>query len=161
METTEINKLLNLEAIKNLRIRYAHYLDSNNIDGLISLFTEEAICQTDRDPWRGREEIRKGLVKAFKDYDTENHGSYPFLHAITNHWIEMINSDTAQGRCYLIDLVTERPKNASTLLLLGLYSDEYKKIGDQWFISRSRLDLVWPERNVEGGEPGKNLNLPS
>ena len=160
MNTKEINKLLSLEAIKNLRIKYAHYLDSNNIEGLVSLFTEDAICQTDRNPWRGRVQIRSGLKKAFKDYDTENHESYPFLHSITNHWIEILDDTTAEGRCYLTDLVTERPKNESTLLLLGLYSDEYKCIDDKWYISRSRLDVIWPERNVEGGEPGKNLILP-
>lgn len=160
MDTKELKTLLNLEAIKKLRIKYAHYLDSNNIDGLVSLFTEDAICQTDRNPWRGRHEIREGLKKAFNDYDTEKYGSYPFLHAITNHWIEIMSEKKAQGRCYLIDLVTQRPKSESTLLLLGLYSDEYQFVDGDWYISKSRLDLVWPEHNVGGGEPGKDLVLP-
>lgn len=160
MSTQALEKLLKIEEIKNLRIRYAHYLDSKNFEALISLFTEDAICQTDRNPWRGREEIREGLKKAFADYDTHNHGSYPFLHAITNQWVELTGEDTAEGRCYLIDLVTQREQNVNPLLLLGIYADEYKDIDGHWYISRSRLDLAWPTRDIGGGEPGKGLVLP-
>jgi hypothetical protein len=160
MDISTIEKFIAIEEIKNLRIRYAHYLDSNNIEKVISLFSDDAICQTDRNPWRGRSEIKSGLEKAFSDYDQQRHGSYPFLHAITNQWIELTSPDTAEGRCYLIDLVSERNNGESPLLLLGLYSDEYKLLDGKWYINRSRLDIIWPERNVEGGEPGKNLVLP-
>jgi len=156
-----IEKLCNIEEIRSLRVKYAHYLDGNNLENLTGLFTEDTIVQTDREPWIGRNGVLEGLRKAFRDYDTNQHGNYPFMHAITNHWIEFTGPTTAQGRCYLIDLVTARPKDQNPLLLLGLYSDEYKQISGKWYISRSRLDVIWPERNVEGGEPGKNLSLPT
>ncbi|MBF6643877.1 MULTISPECIES: nuclear transport factor 2 family protein [Chryseobacterium] len=155
-----VEDILAIERIKKLRIKYAHYLDSGNIEGLLSLFSADAICQTDREPWRGREEIRTGLEKAFADYDSQKHGSYPFLHAITNQWVELTGNGTAQGRCYLIDLVTQRDKGESPLLLLGIYSDEYRLIEDSWQITRSRLDLAWPQRDILGGEPGIDLQLP-
>lgn len=160
MNSKELDKLIHIEAIKNIRIKYGHYLDSNNLKELVNLFTKDAIVQTDREPWHGREGIQAGLEKAFKDYDKNEHGNYPFLHAVTNHWIEIMSENKAQGRCYLIDLVTGRPKNDNPLLLLGLYSDQYELIDSKWYISHSRLDLIWPERNVKGGEPGKNLVLP-
>jgi hypothetical protein len=147
MNTEKIEQLLNIEAIKNLRILYSHYLDSNRLEESTNLFTEDAVVQTDRDPWRGRQGIFTGLTKAFKDYDKSNHGSYPFLHAVTNHWVEITGPSTAKGRCYLIDLVTGRPKNESPLLLLGLYADEYVLIEGKWYIQESKLDLVWPDRN--------------
>jgi len=148
MVNDKIEQLLNIEAIKNLRILYSHYLDSNRLVELTQLFTIDAIVQTDRNPWKGREEIYTGLDKAFKEYDQNNHGNYPFLHAVTNHWIELTGATTAKGRCYLIDLVTGRPKNERPLLLLGLYHDKYSLVADKWQISESRLDLVWPERNI-------------
>jgi hypothetical protein len=144
----KIEKLLHIEAIKNLRILYSHYLDSNTLEEITQLFTADAIVQTDRDPWKGRDGIFAGLKKAFKEYDQNNRGNYPFLHAVTNHWVDITGSTTAKGRCYLIDLVTGRPKNESPLLLLGLYVDDYVLIDDKWQISESRLDLVWPERNI-------------
>ena len=136
-------------------ILYSHYLDSNRLEELTKLFTVDAIVQTDRDPWRGRDGIHAGLDKAFKDYDQNNHGNYPFMHAVTNHWVEITGPERAKGRCYLIDLVTARPKNESPLLLLGMYADEYMLIEGKWYISESRLDLVWPERNVENGKVDK------
>ncbi|WP_442591791.1 nuclear transport factor 2 family protein [Pedobacter sp. AW31-3R] len=147
MNTERIEKLLHTEEIRNLRIKYSHYLDSYQLEELTMLFTEDATVQTDRDPWHGRAGIYAGLDKAFKEYDRNNHGNYPFLHAVTNHWIEITSPTTAQGKCYLIDLVTGRPKNEKPLLLLGLYADEYVLIGNKWYISKSRLDVVWPERN--------------
>jgi hypothetical protein len=160
MNNEEIKKLLTLEEIKKLRTLYSHYLDSNNMDGLLSLFTKEAICQTDRETWRGHEEIKQGLSLAFIEFDKEKRGSYPFLHAVTNQWVEITGIDIAQGRCYLIDFATARTPEENALLLLGIYADEYKFIGGKWYIDRSRLDLIWPKRNGGGGYPGKSLVLP-
>lgn len=139
----KIDKLLAIEEIKNLRIRYTHLLDSNQIGDITNLFSEDALCQTDREPWRGRTEIKKGLEKAFSDFDIKNETQYPFLHVVTNQHVELLGENEARGICYLTDNVTQRNKSDSTLLLLGIYKDEYKKINGQWFITKSNLDVVW------------------
>lgn len=158
---TDVSRLLAIEAIKNLRQRYCHYLDANQMDSLAALFTEDAICQVDRGTWRGRDAIRQGLADAFTAFDTDKRGRYPFLHAITNQWVELLDEDRAEGRCYLIDLATEGPKTSNPLFLLGLYADEYRSVDGRWLISRTRLDVVWPEPNVGGGNPGNDLMLPT
>lgn len=159
--TTEISKLLAIEAIKNVRKRYCHYLDAHRMEALAQLFATDAICQVDRGVWRGRDAIREGLSRAFTAFDTQSDGRYPFLHAITNQWVELLGEDRAEGRCYLIDLVTTRLPSESPFLLLGLYADEYRLVDGDWLISRTRLDVVWPERNGGGGDPGSGLVLPS
>ncbi|MED5597272.1 nuclear transport factor 2 family protein [Janthinobacterium sp. P210006] len=156
-----VQTLLDLEAIKNLRIRYSHLLDSNRIAELAELFAPDAVCNAGLGEWRGRNAIRAGLQRAFDDYDTERHGSYPFLHAVTNHWVELLDADTAQGRCYLIDLHTRQPEQRDPWILLGAYADEYRRIDGRWQISRSQLDIVWPARNGGGGQPGDDLELPA
>jgi hypothetical protein len=160
MNTDEVSKLLTIEEIKKLRVLYSHYLDGNDMESLAGLFTTDAVCQTEGEPWRGREEIKKALSAAFTEYDQQKLGSYPFLHPVTNQWIELIDEDTAQGRCYLIDFFTQRAAAENPLLLVGIYADEYKKLEGKWYISRSRLDLVWPKRNGGGGYPGNGLVLP-
>lgn len=145
--TADLHHLVSLEAIRTLRLRYCHHLDANRMDELGALFTEDAICQVDRAGWTGRDAIKAGLAQAFRDFDTEQRGEYPFLHAVSNHWIEILDEDRAEGRCYLIDFVTQRPAGENPLLLLGVYVDEYRRVDGEWLISHTRLDVVWPEHS--------------
>lgn len=158
--TDNTQKLLDLEDIKNLRIKYGHYFDSNSMSDLGELFATDAIVDAGHGNWYGRDAIRAGLQKAFINYDLEKRGTYPFMHAVTNQWVEFIDADTAQGRCYLVDLQTIVKPERDPWILLGMYADEYRRIDGRWYITRSRLDVVWPTRNVGGGNPGKDLVLP-
>lgn len=160
MLEAEVRKWLDIEAIRTLRIKYAHLLDTNRIDALANLFTTDALCIAGRGQWCGRGEIHAGLAEAFNAYDQHRHGSYPFHHAITNHWVELIDTTTAQGRCYLLDLATTGELNGNPWILLGSYADEYRKIDGIWYISRTQLDITWPDRQVGGGLPAQDLQLP-
>lgn len=160
MLESQIRQLLDIEAIRSIRLKYAHLLDANHLDELTLLFTEDAICEVGRGQWRGREAIRQGLEAAFQAFDKNATGIYPFHHAIVNQWVELIDETTAQGRCYLLDLATARDPDESPWILLGSYADEYKRKDGEWQISRSQLDITWPKRQVGGGLPGRSLVLP-
>lgn len=147
---TDLASLLDKEAIKDLRILYAHCLDSNNIQAMDQVFTDDAVVEVTVGKMEGIDAIRAGLGNAFKLFDRDRRGSYPFMHAIVNHSVRLTGPDTAEGRCYLIDFETASKADPNPLLLLGLYADEYKRIGGQWRIARTRLDVVWPER-PDGG----------
>jgi hypothetical protein len=157
----ELTRLITLEAIRDLRLRYCHYLDANRMQALGELFTPDAVCQVDRGTWRGRDAIREGLSNAFVAYDIHQRNTYPFLHAVSNHWIELLDDDRAEGRCYLIDFDASRQPTENPLLLLATYADEYRRVDGRWLISRTRLDVVWPQPDVGGGDPGNGLVLPS
>jgi hypothetical protein len=92
----------------------------------------------------GIEAIQSGLNDAFKLYDRDHRENYPFMHAITNHWVQLTGPDTAQGRCYLIDFETASKPDPNPLLLLGIYADEYTRIDGEWRITHTRLEVVWP-----------------
>lgn len=157
----KVQKLIDLEEIKNLRIKYAHFLDSNSIAELSEVFAVDAVVNVGQGEMQGREAIQAGLAQAFAQYDREQHGTHPFLHAVTNQWVELIDADTAQGRCYLLDLHTVTNTNAQRdqWILLGMYADEYRRIDGRWYITRSRLDVAWPSRSIGGGHPGRGLVL--
>lgn len=156
----KIQTLLDTEEIRNLRTLYSHYLDGNRLHALDQVFTRDAVVETTAGIWRGIDAIAAGLTEAVKLYDRDRRGSYPFLHAVTNHWVKLTGADTAEGRCYLIDLETASKKDPNPLFLLGLYADAYVRTENGWRIQRSRLELFWPQRNEVGGEPGEML-LPS
>ncbi|QEI08519.1 nuclear transport factor 2 family protein [Pigmentiphaga aceris] len=144
---TRINALLDREEIRELRTRYAHYLDSNNIAALDQVFSADAVVEVTVGRMEGIDAIRLGLNDAFKQFDRDHQGSYPFMHAIVNHQITLTGTDHAEGRCYLIDFETASKPDPNPLLLLGLYADEYRRIDGEWRITRSRLEVVWPQRS--------------
>jgi hypothetical protein len=157
-----LKTLLDIEEIRNLRTLYSHHLDSNNLASLDEVFAVDAIVEVTVGTMRGLDEIREKLDGAFKLFDRDHQGRYPFLHAVANHWVKITGPDTAEGRCYLLDFETASKPDPSPILLLGLYADEYKRIDGAWRISRSRLEVVWPERNAGGGgQPGRDMVLPS
>jgi hypothetical protein len=140
--------LLDREEIRNLRTIYAHHLDSNNIAALDQVFSADAVVEVTVGKMEGIDAIRVGLNEAFKLYDRDHRGSYPFMHAITNHWVKLTGPDTALGRCYLIDFETASKPDPNPLLLLGIYADEYKRIDGEWRITHTRLEVVWPASNT-------------
>ncbi|HCN64373.1 MAG TPA: nuclear transport factor 2 family protein [Pseudomonas sp.] len=144
----KLKALLDREEIRALRTLYAHHLDSNNIAALDQVFSADAVVEVTVGKMQGIDAIRAGLAEAFTLFDRDKQESYPFMHAIVNHWIQLTGPDTAQGRCYLIDFETASKPDPNPLLLLGLYADQYQRIDGEWRITHTRLEVVWPERNA-------------
>jgi hypothetical protein len=143
-----IEDLLEIEEIKNLRIMYSHYYDGVDIPNLVGLFTDDAICEFGEafgGDWIGKDTIRENFTK----FATEEGIIHSVMHATTNPWIRLIDSDTAHGRWYLLDIITDVERE-NPLGLFGIYDDVYKKIDGDWKIHRTRIDFLWPRREFEG-----------
>ncbi|MCJ2187667.1 nuclear transport factor 2 family protein [Novosphingobium beihaiensis] len=139
--------LLDKEAIRTLRLHYSALLDGGQASRMDEVFTEDAEVAVTVGTMKGLAEIRKSLAEAFVSFDTLGRESFPFLHAVANHQITLTGPDTAQGSCYLLDFVTDRPEERHPFLLLGLYRDQYLRTGAGWRIACSRLDVLWPHEN--------------
>jgi hypothetical protein len=158
---TEIEILVETEKIRKLRILYSHYLDSKDLDRLAGLFTEDVICEFGNyGTWYGRTELRARYEEVQIKRDGPHGAPYPTLHVVTNHWVELTGEDSAEGRCYLVDLLTSDP-NSGPMRLLGIYDDEYRKVEGEWKIYRTRIDFLWPQRDLLGGAPGRRIPHPS
>ncbi len=152
-----IEELLIIEELRTLRQAYSAYYDTQDIDNLVELFTEDAVCEFGKNygVWRGRQEIRANYLESFKAVGS----SMDALHVITNPWIKLTGKNEAHGRCYLIDLLTRQKPvtglatpggHGNPLLYLGIYEDDYRKVGDTWLISHTTLHFLWPERSFDG-----------
>lgn len=148
-----IDRLLAIEEIKDLRLAYSAYFDSQDIEKLGSIFTEDAVCEFDEQyggDWVGRETIRANYAAVAEQVGAP----YNAIHAATNPWIELTGPDTAKGRWYLIEYLTRQGALTSPgghdnpLFYLGIYQDEYRKVDGKWLISRVRLEFLWPERSL-------------
>ena len=143
---TTIEDLLDIHEIENLRILYSAYFDGREIDNLMGLFSDDAVCEFGPEyggDWEEPETIRNSFLK----YMEREGQAWSVLHAITNHSIELTGPGTARGRCYLLDL-NLADSNPDPLYLFGGYDDLYKKVDGQWLIYRTRLDFLWPTRYI-------------
>ncbi|TNI66992.1 nuclear transport factor 2 family protein [Aeromonas media] len=142
---SRINALLDREEIRALRLRYSQLLDGNQADRMDEIFTEDAEVRVTVGVMKGLAEIKKSLKEAYQTFDTKQRSHFPFMHAVSNHEITLIDERTASGSCYLLDLVTDRDATQHPFLLLGRYLDRYVRVQGQWRIASSTLDVLWPE----------------
>lgn len=143
-----IEELLQIEAIRQLRVLYSHHFDGKQLDELVDLFTDDAVCEFGPDyggDWVGKAQIRANYAK----YLESEGPAFGVLHAVTNHNVRLVDPGTALGRAYLLDLRTTEGV-ANPLILFGVYDDLYKKSGGRWRIHRTRIDFLWPKRHYSG-----------
>ena len=122
-------------------------MDTGRIDELGALFTEDAVCQFGTfGTWEGRETIREN----FAQVDRDLHHGVPFhaVHSNSDHWIDFTGPDTAIGRGYLIDMVTEKAPDEIPIVVIGVYDEEYRKVEGAWKIARCTLQFLWPDKQV-------------
>jgi SnoaL-like domain len=150
-----IEELLALEEIRLLRAAYTAHLDSQDLDRLADLFTEDAVCAYPAEyggDWVGRETIRANFAGIMPAIGQQ----FDAIHVTTNPWIELTGPDTAHGRWYLLDWLTRqkagtadmvtRGGHDNPLLYLGVYEDEYRRVDGAWKFSRIALHTLWPDR---------------
>jgi hypothetical protein len=156
-ELKKLRELLDIEAIRNLGVLYSQYLDHDYLEALAELFTEDAVCEFGPyGQWVGRKTIYENYVEVERTSGPAP-GSKPFqaMHANSNHWVELTGPDTAVGRRYLLDLLTDRKADEHPFIWLAVYDEAYRKIDGDWKIARSTLQFLWPEKHLTGDFPGQ------
>ncbi|MCG9702675.1 nuclear transport factor 2 family protein [Vibrio natriegens] len=145
IDMKRIQALLDREEIRALRLRYSQLLDGGEAERMGEVFTQDAEVKVTVGSMRGLDEIKQSLADAYKMFDSKNRQHFPFIHAVTNHDITLIDENHAKGSCYLLDFVTDRESTQHPFLLLGHYLDTYIRVNGEWRISHSELDVLWPD----------------
>lgn len=156
MVSVSLEDLVVIESAKQLRNLYSHYYDGQEVDNLVSLFTEDAICEFPDQfggHWIGRPAIKENFQRMISGYEGPPYG---LLHSVTNPWIRIVDENTANGRWYLHDLRTTVGAK-DPIILYGIYDDIYKKIEGEWLIHRTRIDFLWPNRIWYGYRTAEEL----
>lgn len=143
-----IQRLIEIEAIKEIRHLYSHYFDGRRVDDLVALFTEDAVCEFG--PMFGGDWVGRAQIHAnYSRFASAEGPEYGVMHAVTNPWIRLQDDNRALGRWYLLDLRTT-PGVDNPLILFGIYDDLYHKVDGRWLIHRTRIDFLWPTRDYHG-----------
>lgn len=154
---SDLQKLLDLEHIRKLHLDYAAFNETLNVDGLMSLFTDDAVLSYPQEyggDWTGKEKIRENFIYWMK----EESAPFNALYVITNPNITITGPTSAYGRWTFTNYLTVQSESGplttaggkdQPLFILGMYEDEYRKVDGEWKISRLKLTIFWPERTFE------------
>jgi hypothetical protein len=149
-EIIKLRELLEIEEIRRTRLLYSHLMDTARIDDLARIFTEDAVCEFGPyGTWAGREAI----LKNYHEVEDELPPFYA-MHGTCDHLVELTGPDTATGRSYLYEPMTQKAADENPFIYLGAYDDEYQKVDGQWLIARCTLQFLWPERHTSSDFPG-------
>lgn len=130
----KVQRLLDIEDIKILKLRYARFCDDNyNPEGIASCFTEDATWDGGALGFaEGRESIHK--------YFSNSPRAVAFAtHYTTNPIIE-IDGDKADGTWYLWQPMV-MVEGDQAMWLGAHYEEKYVREGDLWLIHRLKLHI--------------------
>jgi hypothetical protein len=118
-----------------LQLEYVWRVDQAETATIHELFTENGRLSVPSGSAEGRDEIiawgrgrpgRKGQS----------------MHVCSNHRFESTGPDTAKGSTYLVVVVPDQAKPSPTVLLAGLYHDEFKNIDGTWYFASRTLAVL-------------------
>jgi ketosteroid isomerase-like protein len=145
-EILRLRTLLEAEAIRQLRIDYSLAMDLRDLNELIKLFCDDALCEYGPyGSWEGKQVIMDNYRATFSG-DLE--APFTSLHINTNHNVKILSDSHATGQCYLTDIATHTAPEENPILWFALYDEEYRKDDGHWKFARSSLQFFWPERHA-------------
>ena len=134
-----------IELIKQLKARYFRFLDTRNIEGLHSVFTEDASARFkgpdydfDLNGWPALEAFYRKSFSA--DAFGMHNGHHPEIE---------VSGDHATGIWYLQDIFVQL-KLDITVMGSALYEDEYRREGGVWRIATTGYVRLWEEHHARG-----------
>jgi len=141
--------LVEIEAIKAVKYRYARCLDQKLWDELGECLTEDAVASYSAGKYH--QEGRDAIVGWISD----SMGAETFLssHRMHHPEIRLTGPDTATGTWALEDTVVETAFGI-TIQGAAFYEDEYRKVDGQWRIARTgykrTYEELFPRASIEG-----------
>jgi ketosteroid isomerase-like protein len=139
-----------VEAIRALIHEYAERIDSGDLDGLATLFSDATWGSPGRGtPLRGTEQVRRGYDGVIL-YD----GIPCTKHVISNVTIELTGESTAAARSYFT-VLQARPDFPLQSIIAGRYHDRFERVDGRWrFADRQIIpDLIGDlSQHLRGGD---------
>ena len=130
----KVQRLIDIEDIKNLKRRYALFCDDNyNPDGIASCFTEDAVWN---DGPLGIAETRSGIREFFANTPSQ----VAFAVHYTMNPIIDVDGDTADGTWYLWQPMV-LVEGDQAMWLSAHYHETYHRVDGEWLIQKLEIDV--------------------
>jgi hypothetical protein len=150
-----LNDLKDIEALKRLKARYCHLVDSRSWDELAELWTPDATCDYGFfGTYHGRDEI---IGKFFREL-VDSASSF-MVHMVHNPLID-VRGDRASGSWYLTAQTTIQPSNQA-VWVMGIYRDEFERVASDWKLSSLKFEFKYYTPFEEGWAKTQMWEIPS
>ena len=152
-----IQRLVEIEAIKQLKARYMRSVDTKDWDTLATTFAPDACSEYSDGKYRfdGRDAIVGFLCESLGSFEIAT------MHQSHTPEIEITGATSALGTWYFEDVVinsaaVSKHMPAGTVLHgTGIYHDEYVKLEGEWKISLTGYERIF--ETLEPRNPGARL----
>ena len=138
--TTDLQQLLDIEAIKQLKARYFRLIDTKQWEAWGEVFATNVLLEIPEADaeLNGRAAVVENVREMLGGASTVHHGHMPE--------IELTGPDTARGTWAMCDYVelTTKGEDGGRLGLQGYghYQEEYIREDGQWRIAKTRLERL-------------------
>ena len=148
----DIQELLEIEAIKQLKYRYMRCVDMKLWDEMATLFIPEATCSYSAGhySYEGRDEIIAWLKKGM-DRD-----GFHSSHSVHHPEITLQSPTTATGIWALEDIVIDVDHDIQ-ISGAAFYQDRYVKRDEAWLIEHTGYDRVFEQIESRSDRPSLKL----
>jgi uncharacterized protein (TIGR02246 family) len=123
-----LERLVDIEDIKQLKARYFRCLDTKDWDGFASVFTADAALEAEGNVREGRDNIVGFIAKVLDGVVSVHHGHMPE--------ITITGPDTATGLWAMFDYLTVPTEPPTGFRGYGHYTEEYVRDDGDWRIKR-------------------------
>lgn len=131
-----VQRLEDIEAIKQLKATYCYAADEGDVDGVARLFTEDAVWEGEG---MGRFEGREAIRGFFADLPKRLSFA---IHQVMNPRIQ-VHGDIAHGDWYLLEPNTTS-RGEMAVWGAGRYRERYARVDGEWKLAELRLTpLFW------------------
>ena len=130
MQQTELQKLLDYMAIRQLNAKYNRYADLADGTSYANLFTEDAEFNI----------VGEGLYIGREQIAARCNATTTAVHITTEPEID-ITGDTAQQRVRMLTVLQDGKGTRNEFVASGWYIDELKRIEGDWHYYRRRVEL--------------------
>jgi len=127
-----------IEAIKQVQYAYAYYIDNKNLDGVMSVFADDAIAEYSH---LGTETLNFDGIRSFLQGATSPESAW-MAHQMLSPYIK-VDGNKAYGMFYLMFLGGPAPDTPADQLrwIQCWYNNEFEKVGGEWKIKHLRLSM--------------------
>ena len=132
----DLAALLDEREIIGVGLRYARSIDTRDLDGFLSCFTEDAAYGMGALRSRGHAEIGRTIHRASKQFSATQH-------VTTNFEVALDGDQAAMRSSYVATHVWRAKYDDPYFVMGGFYDDALVRTAHGWRISDRRLANVW------------------